>query len=45
MKEIDQASLKLKQDERNLEIFLQKLQQINIVFERQVSEINKNVTQ
>ena len=44
-KEIDHGALKLKQEERNLEIFLKKLQQINIVFERSVSEINKNVTQ
>ena len=38
------TDLKQKQSERILEIFLQKLQSIQLVFERDVSEINKNVT-
>ena len=33
-----------KQAERRLEVFLSKLQQIKIIFDREVSEINKNVT-
>lgn len=35
--------LKLKQEERVLEVFLSKLKDIRIVFEKEVSEINKNV--
>ena len=34
----------MKQEERQLEQFLLKLQQIRIVFDREVSEINKNIT-
>jgi ribosomal protein L9 len=35
--------LKLKQDMRVLEVFLSKLKDIRIIFDREVSEINKNV--
>ncbi|TNV80033.1 hypothetical protein FGO68_gene4581 [Halteria grandinella] len=39
----DQAALKLKQEQRVLEVFLSKLKDIRIIFDRDVSEINKNV--
>ena len=35
--------LEKKQQERRLEVFLSKLKQIKIMFDREVSEINKNV--
>ncbi len=35
--------MKLKQDMRVLEVFLSKLKDIRIIFDREVSEINKNV--
>ena len=35
--------LKVKQNERRLETFLEKLKQIKIIFDREVSDINKNV--
>lgn len=40
----DLPELKKKQDIRSLEIFLSKLKDIRLVFNRDVSEINKNVT-
>ena len=43
IKQVDTSALLQKQQERNLEVFLSKLKQIKIVFDREVSEINKNV--
>jgi len=40
---VDPTALKLKQDMRVLETFLSKLKDIRIIFDRDVSEINKNV--
>ena len=39
----DESELKKKQQMRSLELFLGKLKDIKLVFEREVSEINKNV--
>ena len=39
----DQKSLKNKQEQRVLEVFLSKLKDIRIIFDRDVSDINKNV--
>ena len=43
LQKIDQAELKKKQDVRNMEIFLEKLKDIKLIFTRETSEINKNV--
>ena len=40
---VDLSSLKQKQEMRVLEVFLSKLKDIRIIFDRDVSEINKNV--
>ena len=40
---MQQENLARKQSMRNLEIFLDKLKDIKLVFVREVSEINKNV--
>lgn len=40
---VDTEALKLKQEIRVLEVFLSKLKDIRIIFDRDVSEINKNV--
>lgn len=40
---VDLAGLKIKQDMRVLEVFLSKLKDIRIIFDRDVSDINKNV--
>jgi ribosomal protein L9 len=40
---VDMQGLKQKQDMRVLEVFLSKLKDIRIIFDRDVSEINKNV--
>ena len=39
----DLAELKKKQEIRSLELFLSKLKDIKLIFNREVSEINKNV--
>jgi large subunit ribosomal protein L9 len=39
----DQTALKRKQEQRVLEVFLSKLRDIRIIFDREVSDINKNV--
>ena len=41
--QVDLASLKLKQEQRVLEVFLAKLKDIRIIFDKDVSEINKSV--
>ena len=41
--QVDLDQLRVKQDERVLEVFLSKLKEIRIVFDKDVSEINKNV--
>jgi large subunit ribosomal protein L9 len=40
----DLAELKTKQEIRSLELFLSKLKDIKLIFNREVSEINKNVS-
>ncbi len=41
--QVDLASLKLKREQRVLEVFLAKLKDIRIIFDKDVSEINKSV--
>lgn len=41
--QVDMVALKLKQEMRVLEVFLAKLKDIRIIFDKEVSEINKNV--
>ena len=41
--EYNMPELKTKQDMRALELFLERLKDIKLVFNREVSEINKNV--
>ena len=43
LEKINKDDLKKKQDVRNLEIFLEKLKDIKLIFTRETSDINKNV--